>query len=174
MRAYILSRFFLKLNRLKTVFLLFNLILLNSFLFSQQIEVLNSGGGYHENSVGSISFSIGDLMIETLAHGDLYLTQGFCQSNFEISTVGERANLKYELSTYPNPVKDFILLKIKRGKLINLKYLLYNINGRLLEMNDINSIETRISFHQYFPSTYFLKIIEDNIEVKTFKIIKLK
>ena len=143
-----------------------------AFLNAQQLEVINSGGGYHENSEGSISFSIGEVVIETIAHGELCFTQGFCQANITVTSIGEITGLEYELLAYPNPTKNFVVLKINKEKLMHLKYLLYDFNGRLLAQKDIVSNETKIPFQFLIPSTYLLKIIDKQVEVKTFKIIK--
>ncbi len=103
---------------------------LNLFLFgifftvilnAQQLEVINSGGGYHENSEGSITVSIGEVVVETIAHGEFCFTQGFCQANVTVTAIGELPELDYELIAYPNPTKNYVILKIGREKLINLK-----------------------------------------------------
>ncbi len=141
-------------------------------LNAQQLEVVNSGGGYHENSEGSITFSIGEVVIETMAHGDLCFTQGFCQAYVTITAINELQNLDYELLVYPNPTKNYVILKITRDKLADLKYLLFDLHGRLLKTEQIRSNETTIPFSFYMPSTYYLKIIDGQKEVKIFKIIK--
>jgi hypothetical protein len=143
-----------------------------AFLNAQQLEVINSGGGYLENGEGSITFSIGEVVIETIAHGELCFTQGFCQANVTVTAIGEIPSLDYELLAYPNPTKNFVILKTNKDNLTHLKYLLYDFNGRLLTQKDIVSNETKIPFQFLIPSTYLLKIIDKEVEVKTFKIIK--
>ncbi len=49
---------------------------------------------------------------------------------------------------------------------------LYDINGKLLESKKIETNETTFSLENFVPSTYFLKIIQNNKEIKTFKIVK--
>ncbi len=140
---------------------------------AQQLEVINSGGGFHENDQGSLTFSIGEVVIETISQGELYLTQGFCQANLTI-TPGSGSGFPYEILAYPNPAKDFVTLEIKSDDLNNLNYLLYDINGSLLISNQITSNKNSIPFSSLIPATYFLKIIDNQIEVKSFKIIKIK
>lgn len=143
-----------------------------SMLNAQQLEVVSSGGGYHENSQGSIAFSIGEVVIETITYGDICFTQGFCQINIISPSIGDIATIDYQVLTYPNPVTQFLMLKITKDNLTDLKYLLFDINGRMLEMRQIVSNETMIPVHFLAPSTYYLKIIDKQLEVKTFKIIK--
>lgn len=41
-----------------------------------------------------------------------------------------------------------------------------------MESKKVNGIETNIDLSELIPATYFLKVIENNKEIKTFKIIK--
>jgi hypothetical protein len=54
----------------------------------------------------------------------------------------------------------------------NLRFRLYDLNGVLLQDKKVESEETEISLENLSSSMYFLKVIKDNMEVKTFKIIK--
>ncbi|MCP4550548.1 MAG: T9SS type A sorting domain-containing protein, partial [Bacteroidetes bacterium] len=103
----------------------------------------------------------------------LYLTQGFCQANLTVTPI-PGPGLDYELLAYPNPTKDFVILKINNNDLSNFNYLLYDVNGRLIRSNKITSNETLIPFSFLAPATYFLKITDNQIEVKSFQIIKIK
>ncbi len=156
---------------MKTIKIFLFCILQFSISNAQQLEVINSGGGFHENDQGSLTFSIGEVVIETISQGELYLTQGFCQANLTV-TPGPGPN--YEILAYPNPAKDFVTLEIKRNDLNNLNYLLYDINGSLLISNQITSNKSSIPFSPLAPATYILRIIENQIEVKSFKIIKIR
>ncbi len=147
-------------------------ILLSPIVNAQQLEILNSGGGYFKNMEGSITFSIGEVIIKTMTQGDCCITQGFCQANVTVTAISEIEGLNYQLIAYPNPAKDFVILKINKDKLLNLKYLLYDMQGRLIKTEHIVSKETNIPFNFYIPSTYYFKIIDKQMEVKTFKIIK--
>lgn len=159
---------------MKTLKIFLICIFYSNILNAQQLEIVNSGGGFFEKTEGSITFSIGEVLIETYTHGELCFTQGFCQANIKVTAVEEITGLEYELLAYPNPTKNFIILKIVRNKFSNLKYFLFDVNGKLLESKDIISTETNIPFHFLMPSVYFLKIIENQVVVKTFKIIKTK
>ena len=157
---------------MKTFKILTICLLFSTLLNAQQLEVVNSGGGYHENSEGSITFSIGEVIIETIAHGDLCFTQGFCQANVTVTAVNEIPGLDYELIAYPNPTKNYVILKITREKLSDLKYYLFDMHGKLIKTEQVKATETTIPFNFLIPSTYYLKVIDGQIEVKTFKIVK--
>jgi hypothetical protein len=75
-------------------------------------------------------------------------------------------------SVYPNPATNFVKLKVENCTVGNLSYQLYNISGILLESSKIIGSETNISMSNLVPSTYFLKIKNNDKEMKIFKIIK--
>jgi len=53
-----------------------------------------------------------------------------------------------------------------------LSYQLYNIQGKLLQSEKIEGTESQIDMSNYVPSTYFVRIINQNQSIKEFKIIK--
>ncbi|MCP4551192.1 MAG: T9SS type A sorting domain-containing protein [Bacteroidetes bacterium] len=132
---------------------------------AQQLEVINYGDGFHENNQGSLTFSIGKVVIETIS-------QGFCQANLTVIPIPP--GLSSEVLAYPNPTKDFTILKINNNDLSSFSYLLYDINGRLLVSNQITSNESSIPFSSLVPATYLLKTINNQIEVKPFEVIKIE
>ena len=127
-----------------------------------------SGGG------GSASYSVGQVVYTTTANTYGSVAQGV-QQPYEISVVTglEEANgISLSVSAYPNPTTDFLNLKIENYDNTNLLYQLFNISGKLLETKKIENNETSIVMNDLAKATYFLKVIENNKEVKTFKIIK--
>ncbi len=76
------------------------------------------------------------------------------------------------LMAYPNPVKDFLIVKIPNNELSYFSYKLYNMSGSMIRNAKVSSVETSIIMNKLKPATYLLRIFVDNKEVKTFKIIK--
>jgi hypothetical protein len=64
------------------------------------------------------------------------------------------------------------VLKVENFDKENLSFQLIDINGKPLENKKITGNETSIVMSSLVPSTYFLRIIDDNKEVRTFKIVK--
>jgi hypothetical protein len=54
----------------------------------------------------------------------------------------------------------------------NFSYQLYDLNGKLLENKKLEKCETIISMDELARSVYFLKVIDNKTEVRTFKIVK--
>ena len=157
----------MKINLILT-FVIFTINVLNA----QQLEVINTAGGFYQTSKGSITFSVGEVMTETFTSKDCCFTQGFCQSNITITAIHNQPKLGYELIAYPNPVKNYVILRIDKQNLNGLKYLLFDLNGRVIDQKSIIANQTQIPFQFLIPSTYLLKVIDEKQELKVFKIIK--
>ena len=63
-------------------------------------------------------------------------------------------------------------LNVGKTELSNLNFQLYDMSGKVIESNKITSITETIRMENLPSSTYFLKVTNNNKEVKTFKIIK--
>jgi hypothetical protein len=157
--------------KFKFKFLIVCWLLINgSTLIAQQL--VSTAGDFYQNDSGSLSFSFGELAIETFLSNNNILTQGFQQTNLVAVSIKELPGLDFEISVYPNPVKDIVMLKIPSDKLVGKQYKLYDSNGKLLQIKLLQETETEISFSSLTPATYFIKVGEGEKELKTFKIVK--
>ena len=153
------------------VFVLFSGIL-SSTLTAQQ--TIPTTGGDASSSSGSISYSIGQIGHTTTSSSSGSLAQGV-QHAYEISVVSgvdSPQKIKLEISAYPNPTIDFLYLKIQNYNQSHLSYQLFDMSGKLIRKQDILYSETRISMESLATATYFIRVQENDIIIKTFKIIK--
>ncbi|MEI6817880.1 MAG: T9SS type A sorting domain-containing protein [Bacteroidota bacterium] len=135
---------------------------------------LNASGGNAMGSGGSVSYSIGQTMYTTNTGTNGSVAQGV-QQPFEISVVNgieEAIGINLVCSAYPNPTKDNLTLKIEGELKMQYIALICDLNGKLLGNNKIESNETNIAMNNFSAGTYFLKVMQNNKEIKTFKIIK--
>ena len=151
-------------------------LLLLGFLFSglQAQETIPAAGGDASGSGGTVSYSIGQLVYTTYTGTNGSVAQGV-QQPFEISVISSIKTAKginLKCLAYPNPVNDYLLLKVENYENRNLSYMLFDINGKLLENKKVTSNDTSILMIHLATSTYFLKVVDENQEIKTFKIIK--
>jgi hypothetical protein len=156
---------------LQIIFLLFCVIKCNNL--SAQ-ETVPASGGNGSGIDGSVSYTVGQLTYAIYASEIGSVGQAI-QQPFEIliSTGIEETGITLECSVYPNPVKDFLLLKIKTNVSDRpFSYQLYNMNGEVLRNERIISNETSIFIQNIASSTYLLKIFDNKKQLKTFKIIK--
>ena len=135
---------------------------------------INATGGNASGSGGSSSYSVGQVAYQTHTGTNGSVAQGV-QQPFEISVVTaieEAKGINLSVSAYPNPTTDYLTLSIKEFDISNVSYQLLDMNGKLLQNEKITGNQTSIVMSNLVPATYFVKVIQDNKEVKTFKIIK--
>jgi hypothetical protein len=140
----------------------------------QAQEVLQTAGGNYTGSGGSVSNSIGQIVYTTNKGANGSVAQGV-QQPFEISVITVYKEAKYislNCSVYPNPATDYLLLKIDGEIQSNYVAYLYDINGKLIINMKVENNETRIDMSHLLPATYFLKVTDNEKELKAFKIIK--
>jgi hypothetical protein len=137
-------------------------------------QVVATAGSTLSNTSGSISYTIGESVAQTLTKDDKTLTQGFHQTTISVSIVNELKDIDFSITVFPNPATDYLTLKIKGGKDVQTQYIasLYDINGMLLLNKKFEGNETTISMGNLIPAIYFLKVTDNNKELKIFKIIK--
>lgn len=152
------------------------LLLMGAFLSCYSIyaqEAMVTSGGNNSGSNGNISYSIGQVVYTTSVGTTGSIAEGV-QQPYEIQTLSgnDNFNISLELSAYPNPTTNLLYLEVKESNFEAVHYQLFDFNGRLLESKKIDSITTSIQMEQYPMAVYLLKVLDNNIEVKSFKIIK--
>lgn len=140
----------------------------------QAQESVNATGGNASGSGGSASYSVGQAAYQTHTGTNGSVAQGV-QQPYEISVVTaieEAKGINLSVSAYPNPTTDYLTLEIKKFEYSNLHFQLYDISGKLLQSEKISGNQTIIVMSNLVPATYFVKVVQGNKEVKTFKVIK--
>jgi hypothetical protein len=137
-------------------------------------QTISASGGNATGSGGSVSYTVGQTAYNTYSGSGGSIVQGV-QIPYEITVLtsanpSKNVNLNY--SVYPNPTVDFLTLKIESENIKNFSASIFNLKGELLQSVTIEGRETKIDMLNYAPALYFLKVTENNKEVKTFKIIK--
>jgi len=138
---------------------------------SAQQVVANAGGSLQSTS-GTISFTLGEVVIDTKSNANGAITQGFHQTKLIITAINNISNSDFGVIVYPNPTSNLVFLKVEKGNFKKINYSLYDANGKLLVNNVVTSSEVEIPFENYSPSVYYLKVNSEGKEVQTFKIVK--
>jgi hypothetical protein len=150
--------------------LLFVIALCCPGLLAQQ--VVATAGGTLGNAGGSISYTIGEGVAQTLTHGDKTITEGFHQTSLTVKIVSELIELDFTITVSPNPASDILKIKVTKENVSGLQYSLSDIYGKLIFRKNIESDETIVTVNQLKAGLYILVITEGTKELKTFKIIK--
>jgi len=159
---------------MKQIRLTMLLILGLGFTALQAQESMSATGGNASGTGGSVSFTIGQVVYTTNSGAGGSVAQGV-QQPYEISVVtGLEAakDITLVYSVFPNPTVDILNLKVENYDKSHLSYQLFNLDGKLLEYKEITDVVTAIKMSAYPMASYYLKIFDNKIVVKTFKIIK--
>ena len=137
-------------------------------------STIPASGGDGTGAGGTVSYSAGQVVYTTNTGSNGTVAQGV-QQPYEISVVTAIENTKgisLECIVYPNPTNGLVNLVVESFDYDNMRFRLYDINGVLLQDKKVESRETEISMENLSSSIYFLKIINNDLEVKVFKIVK--
>ena len=132
-------------------------------------EVVSTQGDSYTNASGSIDFTIGEVVINTVTDGTNDLTQGFHQTNWNFLGVEDFAP-NYEAIIFPNPTED--VLNIRTSAFENVTYTLYDAQGKLVMQDKLSAEQTPIQVSQLAPGNYSITLSNGTQELKTFKLIK--
>ena len=144
----------------------------------QAQEVVTTAGSHGETTSGSLSWTVGEPVIETITDGTNTLTQGFQQSRLTVTAINDLKVPGIEMSVYPNPTNSFLFIEVKTDKQRDLLLSLFDLNGKLILQKRMTGNKQTIKMQNYKSGTYILKVMEakDSTDAKfcvsTFRIIK--
>lgn len=144
---------------------------------AQSIEpqVVGSVGDHYTSSGAQLSFTAGEVTIETVSASNGIITQGFHQP--ESSGVGiNEISGKIEMNVFPNPTFDFVTVALKKHSQ-DYSLALIDAQGKVVHQNTLlkNSATQRIDLSRLAAGTYILRVVSsDASEAATFNIQKLK
>jgi hypothetical protein len=158
-------------NLLKQTSLLISVYLI--IQLAQLQEAIPVSAGVAVGSGGSANHTVGQVFYTTQTTTAGSVSQGV-QHTFEFQTLSNPALtiVKVTAVTYPNPTKDFIILKITDITLHNLRYTLFDVNGKAILSGSITESSTQVQMKHLAIGTYILKVIQKNKALKIFKILK--
>lgn len=150
-----------------------SVLLLGLGLISQAQQATTATGGNASGSGGTVTYAVGQIVYATNTGTTGSVAQGV-QQPYEISIVLgiDNHSINLELTAYPNPTNNYLTLNVGNTALSTLNFQLHDISGKLIESRKIISSSETIGMENLPTATYFLKVTNNNKEVKTFKIIK--
>lgn len=158
-------------------FLTLILISVSFLTYSQQAspKIISSAGDHFENGELSLSWTLGEATISTLAGEDIILSQGFHQDFFIITAIEEQKFENTSIRIFPNPTPDYLNIEWKAESESSEKMTiqLIDMQGKVLVEKTANSLteSLKLDLRSYKKTQYILQIKEGKA-VKTYKIIK--
>jgi len=185
-RTEVQLKFYDSQSRIKRVpltfiFYLFTFYLLsgsNGYAQSLSPTVLASSGDYAEAGNMKISWTLGELAVETLDAGSIILTQGF-QQPLEIAgpDAMDENQMVWEIKSYHNPVNDKLTLAVKFEMEVDLTYEIFDLTGKKVWISQQRNMPAKYDFTidmtLFQKGMYLLKVYSDDQRVHTIiKILK--
>ncbi len=146
------------------------IISIDGYVHAQHNEVIASGSNYFKTNTGSISWTLGELSIETSTVPNSILTQGFQQIFFKNFVTGITESTDLEMEVYPNPAEDRLYLRLLPEP--EMSYVLVDLIGRPVLQQHITQQETLLNLSGLAPTMYLLEIRRGNTLLKIFRIVK--
>ncbi len=140
----------------------------------QAQETIPATGGDASGSGGSASYTIGQIGFQTHTGTNGSVAEGV-QQPYEISVITgleEAQNINLSVSAYPNPTTDHLTLTVEGYEISDLRFQLYDIQGKLLQNEKITDSKMSINMNKFAPAVYFIKVSDNKKQIKKFKIIK--
>jgi hypothetical protein len=137
-------------------------------------ETVTTSGGKAMGSGGTVSYSVGQTLYTNQSSDEGSVDHGV-QQPYEISVVSgieDTDDITLTFLAYPNPTSHVLTLKIGNYQSEQFYYRLFDLKGRLLEVNRLIDGKTTIHIGEYPPAMYLVKIYDNQQEIKVFKIIK--
>jgi hypothetical protein len=158
---------------MKKELIFISLYLIGQLIHGQnQEQVVSSSGGNGQNGDTSIEWTLGETMINSFSAGNILLTQGFHQPSLKVTAIKTLDGIPFTVETYPNPTNELLLIQLENAAMQNFHYELYDMNGKVLEQDELDSNITAINMVNYPVGVYLLKVMQLNKEIKTFEIVK--
>lgn len=138
-------------------------------IFAQ--DVISAQGDEYSGTNLSVSFTIGEVVIDSYEGSTYSITQGFHQPILDFAT-GITFSEISGVSVFPNPTSDFINLSFENIE-SDLIYEVYDAKGKLYTQQRIYDTNTIVSLKEFASGAYMLFIREKNTaKFNSYKIIK--
>ena len=150
-----------------TIFLVVTSLGMGSFSYSQEQRIIGAAGEFTQAAGNTVSWTIGEVVIETFQITANHLTQGFHQSDLFVVSIEDYGLI--DIQVYPNPARESVNIKSD----VETQMSVYNNQGKLIEVKDINDNLTTMDVSHLSRGTYMLVFEANNTIAKKMKIVIL-
>ena len=157
---------------MKNIFLI--ITLLSSGIILAQ-ESVNTSGSNASGTGGAVSYTVGQVAYTNSSGSNGSVSAGVQQSYTITATTGvDENNFNLDVSVYPNPTTDLLVLSINELK-EEYRYQVLDMAGKRLTNGQLRNNQTQLDFSSYAAGSYYVNIITNsNKQIKTFQVIKNK
>ena len=127
-------------------------------------------GGEGSGPGGSVSFSIGQLVVESTIDSEGSISPGVQQSYESASVYVNESLFDNTLVLYPNPTTQFIEMDF--GKIFTGQVMIFDAAGNVILNQNVNTIECRIDAAGWSSGLYMVHVVKDNESAAVHSVLK--
>jgi hypothetical protein len=138
-------------------------------------DVIASSGNSYVSSNASLCWTMGEVVTETGAGTNNYLTQGFEQpASIVVTSVPTLNNPQGNVSAYPNPFTSIVYLQNNNASKV-LQVDLASMDGKTIFTKTMTDKQEQFDLSMFANGIYFIRVYDQNKQlVQTLKIDKTK
>lgn len=143
---------------MKYIYVILISILFGRLAFNQSLspDLISSAGELVDlPEGGTLSWSLGEPVIEIVSDRDFTLTQGFQQPFLGEITSFQEPSFEYHIAIFPNPVSQTLFLKTDYGE--KLKYKILTLDGKSIKTDTFQG-QINIALHALPAGNYILSL----------------
>lgn len=156
---------------------LISFLFISAGLLAQSVspQVIATAGNYSEAGGISLSWTLGEPVIETAVSTDVTLTQGFQQPDYTLVVIEHTPAASLDVNVFPNPTTGNLNIQWTGDAQTQALVYLYDMNGKQLVSQKVaTGNQTGIlNLSEYANAQYILKIVASDIAFsKEYRIVK--
>ena len=158
-------------NTLRIIFASVFFVLTGANVFAQS-DIVPIGGDMEGSGV-TISYTIGQIAVQSYGEGSTRIFEGV-QQPYEIQTIGidNYPGITLNAMVYPNPTTSNLELAISNEEFEG-EVKVFDTNGKLLFAKKIEGETTVIPMAELATGTYFVNVLNGTQVLKSFKVVKM-
>lgn len=103
-------------------------------------EVIASAGNHYDNGTTQLSWTLGEVVIDTYDNGSNILTQGFHQTQLTVTSIEEILS-GVRVNMYPNPTSEYLNIDLGNNDQ-DIQLRLFDMGGKLVHQDKIEAFQT--------------------------------
>ena len=136
-------------------------------------QVLASAGSSSKTNNFQIDWTIGEVSTITYKQNDCIVSQGFHQSVFNISSIGDTSYEAVTVSIYPNPTREQISVNFRSTNNETKRIEVVDLMGRIYHQIETNKPTNKLNLITLKKGIYLIRIFGlDGSNLGTYKVIK--
>jgi hypothetical protein len=137
-------------------------------------DVITTAGGYQSNAFCSLSWTMGEPLIETGSTQQNYITQGFQQpASIIINSADNASNSQGNVTAYPNPVTSSVYINSTTNQSSRAEVM--DLTGQTVYKKTVTRKDNEMNLSNLANGIYLLKVFtEEGKLLQTLKIDKIK